>query len=561
MKNTLLGLAFVLLSPLGAQMILTVDRTAPPDVQWAWALYQGDVEWVEELIAKGFKVNKKLGEIKHHQSGTILGGSGEYPIQVAVKGGGPDMIRYLAKKGANLGVKDPEGQSLIHLAYNRPRALAALIELKVNPLAQDAQGNTVLHIAIGIGKSMSEERDEVVGLLKGQKKLLTIKNKKGRTAVEQALHYHNRRAVELLAVDRLPELEKNIAVAKAKEEAEEKTKKEQFAKIDMRVCGQRERLTASDVLIKAVNDNDRKLLACVLQKAPTLANYRSCAKEGELCETRPHVAFDFSRDELIEAVIDGSSKEKLDADSYLGNMATALLFHFNGKAVWFKKLKAKGVRLDVRNGHGKSPQMYACEKSGDDVVAIVGADAGGQSYKAGQKVWVQGLSEGTVMRSCSHGAVLFWNGKKSFTAANMIRSEPQAFLTQKKDTNSAIAKQSAQDALYEANYRKHKQQIDLLRKVMARLSHQIVAVENEMAVYGETPTRYEKSSVTGYKCDVNQQNCRATTQGGGSETVLSQWRRIENRDAVRKLQLKHSELVSEYDKFAREHDKLLTGKP
>ena len=441
MKKAILLFAIGLLSPVPGQMILTVDRTAPLDVQWVWALYQGDVDWVMELIAKGFKVNKKLGPVTHHQSGTTLPGAGEYPIQVAVRGGGPELIEYLTQKGANPGVKNSEGQSLIHLAYDRPRAMAALLKLKINAHAQDAKGNTVLHLAIGDGIKLYEEQEAVVRLLKDDKRLLSLKNKAGLTAIETAMMHHNRRAIEVLAPDRVAELDKKIAAAHAKVEADQKKKAEAYSGIDLSICNQPARMTASDVLIKAVNTNDRKLFDCVMKKKPALANYRTCVNEYAGCETKPHVVFEFNREELIDALIDASSKEYLDADSHLGNTATALLFQSSGRASWFKKLKAKGVRLNVANKYGRTPQALACEKSNDDIVKILGADNSG-SFKVGEKVWIQGLSEATVTRACSHGAILAYDGKKSFTQANLIRREPQAFLAKKKQQSPSAESKS-----------------------------------------------------------------------------------------------------------------------
>ena len=453
MKKAVFFVAICLLGPILGQMIITVDRTAPLDVQWAWALYQGDVDWVTELIAKGSKVNKKLGPVTHHQSGTTLPGAGEYPIQVAVRGGGSDLIEYLAQKGANLGVKNSEGQSLIHLAYDRPRALAALLKLKLNPAAQDKKGNTVLHLAIGDGVKLYEEQEAVVRLLKENKRLLSLKNRAGLTVIQTAMLHHNRHAIEVLAPDRLAELDNKIAAAHAKVEADQKKKTEAYSGIDLSICKQPARMTASDVLIKAVNTNDRKLFDCVMKKKPVLANYRSCVNEYAGCETKPHVVFEFNREELIDAMIDASSKEYLDADSHLGNTATALLFQSSGRASWFKKLKAKGVRLNVANKYGRTPQALACEKSNDDVVKILGADSSG-GFKVGEKVWIQGLSEATVVRACSHGAIVSDHGQKSFTQANLIRREPQAFLTQK--TQQSAARENEIDPVAERKRDKSK---------------------------------------------------------------------------------------------------------
>lgn len=532
MTKRIVGALFCagMLTKLAAQPITTVDRTAPLTTQWGWAIYQGDIEWVQELMAKGFKVNSPMAEVKSPQYGTTLFPKGVYPIQLAVQGGSTEMVSFLAKNGANLRVKDPQGLTLLHLA-----------------VASTQSG-------------ISDKRKEIVRFLLKDKSLLKVKDKSGKTAIDQVIADQNREALSLLAPERLAQYDKQLAALVEKNKIAQ-AKADKPMQYDLRICEQNQRFTQSDVLILAINKNDKKLLSCIIKRQPDLANYRTCSNEyAEYCDTKPHVVQEFRREELIDAMIEGMSKEKLDQDSYLGNTATALLFQFSGRPSWFKKLRAKGVRLNIKNSFGKTPQALACEKSGDDLVSLLGPDTAPSGYKVGQKVWIQGLTESTVVRACSHGAILAYDGKRTFVASNSIRSQPQVFLTKKKASTEGTANLSEQDARYEANYRKHKQKIDNLRAQLARLAPQIIAIENEMASLGGSATQYEKSSVTGYQCDVNQQNCRTTTQGGGGETVTSQWRRIENKERLRKLELKHTELVSRYNSLAREHDQLLTGR-
>lgn len=206
--------------------------------------------------------------------------------------------------------------------------------------------------------------------------------------------------------------------------------------LDLRVCNQESRLTSSDVLIKAVNTNDKALLACALKHKPALANYRSCADIHEQCVTRPHVAYAFKRFELVDDVIDGSTQERLAATSALGNMATALLFSEKGKASWFKKLKAKGVRMDVPNKYGNTAQMLACQGSDDDIAKILGVDAIKGPVQRGQRVYASGHISGLVHRVCVNGAVVATNDGKKFYSFDILKSKPETKTAAKPTTST-----------------------------------------------------------------------------------------------------------------------------
>lgn len=208
--------------------------------------------------------------------------------------------------------------------------------------------------------------------------------------------------------------------------------------LDLSICKQNARLTASDVLILAVNNNDKKLLDCVLKKKPALADYRSCSNQHTNCETRPHVAREFKRFELVDAVIDGSTKERLAATSALGNMATALLFSEKGQASWFTKLKAKGVRFDVANKYGNTAQMLACRGSDDDVAKILGVDALTGPVKVGQVVYALGSIEGKVHRVCSDGAVIVTADGRKFYKFDILKTAKY----QRKATKSSTTPKS-----------------------------------------------------------------------------------------------------------------------
>lgn len=122
-----------------------------------------------------------------------------------------------------------------------------------------------------------------------------------------------------------------------------------------------------------------------------------------------------------------------------------------------------------------------------------------------------------------------------------------------------LAQAKSKDQTIEDNYKRNKSKLDGLKAQMARKANEIYAVENEMSAIGWSGPSAAPRGVTGYQCDVNNQNCRATYQGGG-ESGSSYWRRSENMQRQRDLERKRNILILEYDSLANKYNKILEGK-
>lgn len=110
-------------------------------------------ELVKYLISKGVNINGK-------SAGKIT--SGLTPITVAVFGNRIKIVETFIKNGADLQVKDDEGNTLLHHATNRNHIEVAklLIEKGVDVSMKNRKGETVLDVAI------KEEHADMIEFLK-----------------------------------------------------------------------------------------------------------------------------------------------------------------------------------------------------------------------------------------------------------------------------------------------------------------------------------------------------------------------------------------------------------
>jgi len=74
--------------------------------------------------------------------------SGDTPLHEAAAGGNPEIFKYLVKKGADINVKNSDGDSPIHKASGHSLEIASfLIESGVNVNIKNKHGETPLHLA------------------------------------------------------------------------------------------------------------------------------------------------------------------------------------------------------------------------------------------------------------------------------------------------------------------------------------------------------------------------------------------------------------------------------
>lgn len=392
---------------------IEVTRSDSTDAQWGWALYQGDVEWVKELIAKGYKVNSPLPDCAHAMCSVAQSDGARYPIQTAVRGGGGEIVTFLAKAGANLKVKTSDGRSLAHLAFNRPKALAALLQLKADPTIPDKDGNTVAHLAVGNGSKLGEAQESILELLKGNGRLLKKKNNAGKTPVDQALANHNEQAVKILAPSRIGQIEK-LKKAEAnrltkKQSAEEQTKAMERLKDKENNCGRDGFWLSQKLLEDGMEAGDEKLVRCALRRKPALATL-------SMDRRRLHVLDNYRNARIAEIILSEADVATLNATTEIGNAFTVLYNNFreNMSARWVKTLLRRKVDPDAPSRISGTARELACVYGDNEIAKVLPAKDTGKNWKPGATVWIHGNRAAKIVRSCKTGAVVMEGAKQDY---------------------------------------------------------------------------------------------------------------------------------------------------
>ena len=401
-----------------AQPLTTVDRSHLLDAQWQWAIWQGDIDWVKELMAKGYKLDVRVKSAHGSDPTMPLPWGGVYPIAIAVDGGSPEMVEFLLSRGVKTNVKDQHNEPLTHLAYNKPRLIPILTKYKVNMLAQDSKGDTIMHSAIGHSTKLSEESREVVELLKSNTKLLKLNNKAGLTPIDQALQSKNREALAIIAPHRIAEIDKK---EKAAELAEEKAKKQKREKDLAENCGMDGFWFSDKLLHEAMTTNNAKMALCAAKKDPILTT-------PTWDRHIPHLLYNYRNEKITEIIIQHSSAKKLNEKSIAGNAFTVIYdtFRADMKASWVKMLLKKGVDPDVTVKGSETPREMACIYGDDEIVKALPTKDTGKNFKPGTKVWIRGEREAKIKRSCKSGAVVLLAGKREYFTYSDINMESDA---------------------------------------------------------------------------------------------------------------------------------------
>lgn len=269
--------------------------------------------------------------------------------------------------------------------------------------------------------------------------------------------------------------------------------------------------------------------------------------------------------------------------------------------VYFDYLIKKGADPNLANADGETPLMYAVylepyssynfithvsECHFTEALLKAGAKVNAKDKKGRTALHVAAAGGGrdAADRLIKHRAALDAKDKDGLTPIQIAQIENKDALV--RDLKSAGAKETPLPAKYQAKRQKNaedKKKSDAaaevaeakekvrkkseanelyaneLRGLKARLdakAAEIQRVEAEMSAIGWSSPSFSGKTVTGYKCDVNNQNCRATDQGGG-ETGSSYWRRSDNEQKKRSLERQHSILVNEYDSLVYKYNEIL----
>lgn len=284
----------------------------------------------------------------------------------------------------------------------------------------------------------------------------------------------------------------------------------------------------------------------------------------------------------------------------VNKMHTALLSSIQSHAVvYFDYLMKNGADPNLANVDGETPLMKAAfvEKDHFFDFKTKGFYFASSLIKAGAKVNAKSRRGRTALHTAAYwghwrmaefliknGASLNMKDNDGLTPMQVAQIEnrndvvsslksagaketplPAKYLAarQKNAENQKKAEAEAEVAQAKENARKkseankaYEEQLKGLKYRLDAKAAQIEAVESEMSAIGWSGPSFSSKAVTGYQCDVNNQNCRATYQGGG-ETGSSYWRRSDNEQKKRSLEMKHRILVNEYDSLVYKYNEIL----
>lgn len=320
-------------------------------------------------------------------------------------------------------------------------------------------------------------------------------------------------------------------------------------------CG-RDGFWFSDKLLhEAMQSGDEKMAQCAAKKDPILTT-------PTWDRNIPHLLYNYRNEKITEIIIQFVPAKRLNENSIMGNAFTVIYntYRENMKASWVKALVKKGVDPDISTAATKSAREMACVYGNDEIVKALPPKDTGKNLKPGTTVWIRGEREAKLVRSCKTGAVVMLAGKQDyFGNADIHEVSDSAKASQGKKAVVAKSTMTEEDKRYAENYERNKNRLNGLKAQMARKAAQIEQVENEMSSIGWSGPSAAPTGVTGYQCDVNNQNCRARYQGGG-ESGSSYWRRSTNMQKQRDLDRKRNILILEYDSLAHKYNEIIEGK-
>lgn len=108
------------------------------------------------------------------------------PLIVAAEKGAAEVIDLLVAGGADPNVEMPDGMTIVHAAISSDRVDAVAAALRARPEVdvQDGDGDTPLHMVLGLRRYPDSEAEQILALLAEKGARTDIKNKKGKAAVD-----------------------------------------------------------------------------------------------------------------------------------------------------------------------------------------------------------------------------------------------------------------------------------------------------------------------------------------------------------------------------------------
>lgn len=147
-------------------------------------------ELVKLLLEKGSDPNRWSGKSKIKWAYEPNFRNTEYvqpskpPLIVAAEKGAAEVIDLLVAAGADPNVEMPDGTTIIHAAITSDRVAAVAAALRARPEVdvQKDDGNTPLHMVLGLRRYPGSESEQIVQLLAEMGARTDIENKNGKVA-------------------------------------------------------------------------------------------------------------------------------------------------------------------------------------------------------------------------------------------------------------------------------------------------------------------------------------------------------------------------------------------
>lgn len=100
------------------------------------AIEQKNIEEIKNLINKKLDPNSKINEF------------GETLLMWACRNSQKELVEFLLSKGANLDIKDSDGETVLSYSENKPEILKLLVSNGLNPNSKDSDGQPILNTSI-----------------------------------------------------------------------------------------------------------------------------------------------------------------------------------------------------------------------------------------------------------------------------------------------------------------------------------------------------------------------------------------------------------------------------
>lgn len=276
---------------------------------------------------------------------------GVTPLMCASNHCNVEMVEYLLENGADVNLRNIEGQSALHMVggymymgidgyEGRKKITRVLLENGANPNLPDNEGNTSLHYAV------FKMRHELINTILEYGGDVNAKNIRGMGALEFALLKSDEESVSML-IERgfdSEELKSNLRIALPNVMS--------FKKLV--------EYMVNKVLYDLRNDNDDSVLSMVTRD--------TFFKDNLLEKIALDRAIKLGKTELAEKIIENklSRGESIDEKDISGNtLAHFAVYKDNVKLL--RILVCHGAKLDIKNENGNTPLHLLCLLNKSDI--------------------------------------------------------------------------------------------------------------------------------------------------------------------------------------------------